>query len=279
MALRGFVAIVTGGANGLGRSIVLLLAGEGAFVVVGDLDDDQGLLVQQQWEKNDNFVEIEETDRRKGSVTFHHFDARQSTSCQELVEFTVQKHGHLDILVNNVGIQPTQSAVPLHLLSDLLWDDILTVNLKCAFWMCKYSIPHLLTQNTSTHDNKLRIRSSIVNIASIQGVQSQKGVGAYAASKGGLLSLTRQLACEYGGQGLRVNAVSPGSVPTELMRQNTNLEYVTSNTPLKRLGEPEDVARAVLFLVDPNSSGWLTAQNIVLDGGITSKGGWATLDV
>jgi len=116
----------------------------------------------------------------------------------------------------------------------------------------------------------------IINNASIQAVQSQPNVSAYASSKGGLVALTRQIAVDYGRYNIRCNAISPGSTLTPLMMKTTVTDYVKSNTPIPRLGEPPDMANVVFFLASKEAE-WLTGQNIIVDGGVTSKGGWAAL--
>lgn len=115
---------------------------------------------------------------------------------------------------------------------------------------------------------------SIINNSSIQGIMSQKCVTAYAASKGGILSLTRALAVEYGSYNIRTNSICPGTIQTDMGAANTNFDYAISNTPLGNLGVPQDIGQAVVFLA---SSRWITGQNIVIDGGITIKGGWSEM--
>jgi meso-butanediol dehydrogenase/(S,S)-butanediol dehydrogenase/diacetyl reductase len=144
--------------------------------------------------------------------------------------------------------------------------------------LCFFTI-QFLTEIILTHTLVMlkNGKGSIINNSSIQGVNSQRNVSAYAATKGAIISLTRQLACEYGVNNIRVNTVSPGSVQTPLMAANTgNLDYVKNNTPLNRLGVPDDIAQMVLFLAS-NKSSWITGQNLCVDGGITIKGGWAKL--
>eukprot|EP01116_Phalansterium_solitarium_P001819 TRINITY_DN11635_c0_g1_i1.p1 TRINITY_DN11635_c0_g1~~TRINITY_DN11635_c0_g1_i1.p1 ORF type:complete len:260 (+),score=46.85 TRINITY_DN11635_c0_g1_i1:150-929(+) len=257
MSLHKKVVIVTGGASGIGRASTLKFATEGADVVFGDVSEEAGSEVSAAWQQDG-----------RGSVTFFKFDAASGEDCRKLVEFSVNKFGRVDVLFNNVGIQPKESRVPIHLLEEATWDNVMNVNLKSAFWMCKYVVPHMLKQSSG----------AIINNASIQGINSQKLVGVYAATKGGLLSLTRQLACEYGGNGIRCNAISPGSIVSELMRKNTNLEYVTGNTPLGCVGEPDDIADAAVFLASSKSK-WVTGHNFVVDGGVTIKGGWASLQI
>ncbi|KAL6076327.1 Oxidoreductase UcpA [Balamuthia mandrillaris] len=269
MAMRGRIAVVTGGAQGIGRATALLLAAEGATVYVGDRSAAQlRELSQEAAEKNSK------TEGGGGQVIGIECDLSTADGCKGFAREVLARieRQPLDLLFNNVGIQPPESRVPLHLLEEAVWDHVLSTNLRSAFLLSKLLLPSLLSS-----DPRAR-QASIINNASIQGIQSQRHCGAYAASKGALLSLTRQLACEYGAQGLRVNSISPGSVATPLMRANTAQNgYVEANTPLGRVGEPEDIARAVLWLAVGEGAKWLTGHNLVVDGGITVKGGWAAL--
>jgi len=154
----------------------------------------------------------------------------------------------------------------IHEVTEEEWDEVIKINLKSLFWLTKFVIPYMIKQKFGV----------IINNASIQAIASQKGVSHYAASKGAMVALTRQLAVQYGEYKIRVNSLSPGSTMTPLMAANTNPEYPLSNTPMKVLGEPEDMANMVYFL-SSRGARWVTGQNIVVDGGITIKGGWAKL--
>jgi len=264
--LSGLSIIVTGGANGIGKQTCSSMFREGAHVVCGDINENDLNKFQKEFELEEELNCCSEP-HKKGSISFHKFDASSSDSCKKLVDFTFEKFKKIDVLFNNVGIQPKESGVPIHLLDDSIWDLVLTVNLKSTFWLCKNVIPHMISQG----------KGSIINNASIQGIQSQMGAPVYAASKGGLLSLTRQLSCEYGRNNIRVNSISPGCICTNLMLENnSDLSYPLNNTPLSRLGSVDDVANCVIFLASDKSS-WITGQNIVVDGGMTSKGGWAPI--
>jgi NAD(P)-dependent dehydrogenase (short-subunit alcohol dehydrogenase family) len=261
--VKNKVIIITGGAQGIGKACSLKLAEEGAHIICGDIDEKAGLELLREWEQED---------KKEGSIDFIQFDASKGKDCEKLVNFTFSKFGRIDVLFNNVGIQPKESYIPIHLLNEEMWDQIFNVNIKSFFWMTKYCIPHMLKR---TENGKYQC--SIINNASIQGLQSQKGVSAYAATKGAIQSLTRQLACEYGPFGIRVNTISPGTIMTELaIRNNQSFSYIEQNTPLKTCGEPKDIAEIVLFLASDNAK-WITGQNFIVDGGITIKGGWSPL--
>lgn len=267
MDTAGKVAIVTGGAQGIGRACCLLLAQHGFYVVCGDANEEAGRSLEE-WST------AQQRQDDPSRILFVPFDASQGADCERLVNEAINKFGRIDVLFNNVGIQPALAQVPIHLLEEQHWDSIMDVNLKSIFWMCKFCIPHMMEQNKKSDDCS---QCSIINNASIQAISSQPHVPAYAASKGGIVALTRQLACDYGRHGIRVNAVSPGTIATELARKATpDFTYVESNTPLGRVGDPDDVASLVLFLAGEGAR-WITGQNIPVDGGITIKGGWAPL--
>jgi len=259
LELESKVVIITGGAQGIGRQTCKHFAKHGAIVICLDLNRERGQDLEKEWKNEGKGV---------GAIEFVELDVSNGEQCKSTVENVFRKYQRIDVLFNNAGIQPKESNVPIHLLEENVWDKVLDVNLKSIFFMCKYTIPHMINAK----------KGAIVNNSSIQGINSQRGVPVYSASKGAILSLTRQLAVEYGRYNIRVNAVSPGSIMTDLARENNkSFPYVVSNTPMGVLGEPGDVADLVLFLSSDRSK-WVTGQNYVVDGGITIKGGWASLD-
>jgi NAD(P)-dependent dehydrogenase (short-subunit alcohol dehydrogenase family) len=254
----GKIVIVTGGAGGLGRAICLEFARSGAQVVCGDIDPTAGQ------ELLGSAVGL------PGQIHFVQGDMRRAETCDRLIE-AARRVGGVDVLCNNVGIQPAKSFVPAHELDDEIWDAILTVNLKSFFWMVKRCVPFM----------KARGGGVIINTGSVQGLQSQKAAAAYAASKGGVLSLTRQLALEYAQDNIRVLAVAPGTFETPLMQEvfrgiqdKSYEERLTNAYPMKRFGKPEELARVVVFLAGPGAS-FMTGECVTVDGGIMAQGGWA----
>jgi len=259
------VVIVTGGAKGIGRGICLAFAGEGARVLCADIDAAAGEPI------------VREGQSLAGEIHFLHADISQNSACQEVVGVAVSRWGGVDILCNNAGIQPADSYLPAHELPEETWDRIIAVNLKSYFLMTKHCVPVMQERGGGV----------IVNTASVQGLQSAPGVPAYAASKGGILSLTRQLALDYAGDNIRVLAVNPGAIDTpmtdeviaffgldkeELLREYAKLQ------PLSRIGQPEDVASVVLFLASDKAS-FMTGEYVNVDGGAMAKGGWADAEL
>lgn len=187
---------------GIGLASCLELAGRGYDVVCGDIDEAARHNAEKTWKDMGLSV---------GSLTTVPFNAAKAADCKLLVERATDHFGRVDALFNNVGIQPDASNVPLHELDEEMWDDIMNVNLKSFFRMSKLVVPLMLARGGG----------AIVNNASIQGIQSQRGVPAYAASKGGILSLTRHMAVHYGANRIRVNSVSPGSTMTPLLENQS----------------------------------------------------------
>lgn len=254
---QGKVVIVTGGAKGIGRGIVQAFAGEGAQVLCADIDDNAG-------------AEVVASHRQ---IRYENADVSKSDVCRSLVENVGESWGGVDILCNNVGIQPTDCYLPAHELPEELWDRIINVNLKSRFLMVKYCVPMM----------KKRGGGVIINMASVQGLQSAKGISAYAASKGGDLSLVRQLALDYAEDNIRVVAVNPGTIETPLLQEaidsiggveNEIRKDMASRHAVNRLGSPEDIANAVLFLASSRAS-FITGESVNVDGGLMAKGAWA----
>jgi len=200
-------------------------------------------------------------------------DVAHASVCQRVVRRTVEEFGGVDVVFNNVGIQPPESNCRIEDLPDRLWDRMMDVNLKSYFLMAKYALPEL----------RKRGGGVIINNASVQGLQSQKGVPAYAATKGGVLALTRQLAVEYAAENIRVVAVCPGTIDTEMVRaaaarepdgMQAALERWGKKHPLGRIGTGQDVANVVTFLASDRAA-FITGESVCVDGGFMALGAWA----
>lgn len=258
----GKVVIVTGGASGIGRATALEFAREGAQVAVADIDTVAGEAVASRVR-----------DLGAGGLLVE-ADVSRWEAARRVVAETVAAFGGVDILFNNVGIQPTDSYVRIEDTTEEMWDLILGVNLKSCYLMSKYAIPEM----------RRRGGGAIINTASVQGLQSQQLVPAYAASKGGILSLTRQMALDYASENIRVLAVCPGTVDTKLLRtaadavQGDPDEIIAAwgkTHPLGRMGTGRDIANVVLFLASDRAS-FMTGEHVSVDGGYMARGAWAS---
>jgi NAD(P)-dependent dehydrogenase (short-subunit alcohol dehydrogenase family) len=251
MRLEGKVSIVSGAGSGLGKAIALLFAREASKVVIAEIREESGREVSQQVE------------REGRSCLFVRTDITIASDVERMVEETLRTFGRIDVLVNNAGINPSRT--PVHETSEESWDRTLVVNLRGAFLCSKYVLPVMMKQKGG----------SIINIASIIGAMGCSDRAAYAASKGGLSGLGRSMAADYASYGIRVNTLNPGFIETDLTRiyfdklraqDPGKMERLIGHHPLGRLGKPEDVAYASLFLASDESS-WMTGLDIGVDGG------------
>lgn len=244
--LEGKVAIVTGGSSGIGRATAIAFAREGANVVIAARRTQEG----------------EETVRlaqEAGSeALFVQTDVTKAADVEALVNKTLETYGRLDCTFNNAGVG---KSTPLIESSEDEWNSEIDVNLK-GVWLClKYQIPAMLKTGAG----------AIVNMASIGGgVIGVPDFSAYNAAKGGVVALTRSAAMEYASKGIRINAVSPGIISTEILAgvPEETLEQMTATIPLKRAGRAEEVAEAVVWLCSDGAS-YITGQNLAIDGGYT----------
>jgi NAD(P)-dependent dehydrogenase (short-subunit alcohol dehydrogenase family) len=259
---EGKVALVTGGALGIGKGIVEAFAREGAGVAIADVDA----------EAASSLARAVEAAGGRALATIG--DVSVAEDAERLVAETVTGLGRLDVLVNNAGIQPVDWYFRVEETPEQVWDRILGVNLKGTFLMSKYAIPRIREAGGG----------AVVNMASVQGLQSMPRVPSYAASKGGVLSLTRNMALDYARENIRVNAVCPGTIDSEMVRAaaraeggdiEANVRRYGSFHPIGRIGLPEDIAQAVLFLASPRA-GFITGEHLSVDGGFMAQGAWAT---
>jgi NAD(P)-dependent dehydrogenase (short-subunit alcohol dehydrogenase family) len=253
------VVIVSGGAHGIGKASTLAFAREGYRVAVADIDHASGEKLGAS---------------SRGEIAFIHADVSRSNEARDVVQKTVVAFGGVDVLFNNVGIQPPDSYRTAEHLDEAVWDRVMDVNAKSCFLLCKYAIPEMLKRGGGV----------IINNASTQGLQSQKLVPAYAASKGAILSLTRNLALDYADKNIRVVAICPGSVDTPLLRAAAAVESPQNpdeavrqwgaKHPIGRIGRAEEIAEVVLFLASEKAS-FITGEYVCVDGGLMAKGAWA----
>ena len=244
MELQNKVALVTGGAQGIGKTIGEELTRAGAHVVLGDVN-----LEGAQ-------VTAEAINNNGGSASAIKIDVSNATEVQQVFDFIMKDKKPVDIVVNNAGI--TRDGLMLRM-KEIDWDLVLDINLKGSFLCSQQAAKQMMKQKSGV----------IVNISSIVGVMGNFGQANYSASKAGVIGLTKTLAREVASRGIRVNAVAPGFIDTEMTRtlDETIRQKLIEQIPLSRLGLPEDVARCVSFLVSDKSS-YITGQVINLNGGM-----------
>lgn len=244
MKLEGKVALITGGAQGIGRAIALILARQGARVVISDVNLEKA---------QETCREIESAGGQALAIEGNVADAK---AAENMVERAVEKFGALDILVNNAGI--TRDGVLLRMKEED-WDSVMAVNLKGAFQCTRAALRFFLKRKAG----------KIVNIASVTGEMGNAGQSNYAASKAGLIGFTKSVAREYASRNIQVNAVAPGFIDTAMTQAipQRDRDSLIKQIPMERLGTPEDVAEAVLFLAS-SAADYITGQVLNVNGGM-----------
>ena len=249
MRLANKVALISGGARGMGAAEAKLFSQEGARVVIGDILEDEGRQTE---------VEINESG---GECLFIRLDVTQEADWVHAVSAAVLRFGKLDILVNNAGAFRTGGVEET---SGQLWDQVMDVNAKSVFLGTKAAIPEMRKVGSG----------SIINISSTDGLVGLAGRAAYTASKGAVRIFTKATAIQHAKDGIRCNSVHPGAVDTPMTAEmRTDPERLLLNineTPLGRIGQPEDIAYGVLFLAS-NESSFMTGSELVIDGGRTAQ--------
>jgi NAD(P)-dependent dehydrogenase (short-subunit alcohol dehydrogenase family) len=258
MDLERRVAVVTGGAGGIGRAIADLFAREGASVVIADTDEAQGHQVTA------------DLHARGDSALFVPCDVSRATDVERLAEEAVRAFGCIDILCNNAGIQRYGSVSET---SEEVWDEVMAVNLKGVYLCSRYCIPHI----------QRRGGGAVLHVASVQALASQRNVAAYSASKGAVLALTRSMAVDYAESNIRVNCICPGSVDTPMLRWAADVLTDDPDAalhawgrlhPMGRVAYPQEVAQVALFLASDRAS-FVTGAAYSVDGGlIAALGGF-----
>jgi NAD(P)-dependent dehydrogenase (short-subunit alcohol dehydrogenase family) len=241
------VVIVTGGSSGIGRVTAITFAREGAKVVVAARRTNEG---------EETVKQIAEAG---GEAIFVQTDVTQAAAVEALVDRTLEHYGRLDCAFNNAGSGKGARLIDL---TEAEWEQEIAVNLK-SVWLClKYQIPAMLKSG----------KGAIVNMGSQGAILGVPNYAAYGAAKGGVVSLTRAAAAEYAAEGIRINAVSPGAIETELWANAPAgmLEQVAAGIPMQRVGQPVDIAEAVVWLCS-DASAFMTGQNIAIDGGYTTS--------
>jgi len=239
--LEGTVTLVTGAASGIGKACAERFRAEGATVAGADVADAPGVA---------------------------HLDVRDEEGVRAFVARVAAEHGRIDALLNAAGVA---GGGPVHLQDARAWDRVLEVNLKGTFLVCKHALVQMLQQAPIDGE-----RGAIVNLASIEGLEGTAGGGAYNASKGGVVLLTKNLAIDYGRQGIRVNAICPGFIETPMLEQALGApalasvrEEIRQEHKLRRFGRPEEIAAVACFLVSRDAS-FVSGQALAVDGGYTA---------
>lgn len=255
MLLQDKIAIITGAASGIGRASALVFAAEGAKVVLADVQDEAG--EQAARDVRD----------QGGEALFVHTDVSRASEAERLIETTVSRFGRIDVQFNNAGIVIFKRAAEF---TEEEWDKVLGVNLK-GVWLCsKYAIPYMQRQGGG----------SIVNTASVHGQATAQLVASYAASKGGVIQLTKAMALDYARDNIRVNCILPGVVDTPLMRSNLRavnpgheeeeFQKSAAYEPLGRVADPAEIGRVAAFLASDSAS-FITGAPLIVDGGLLAK--------
>jgi len=253
MKLEQRVAVITGAGSGIGQAMARLFAGEGARIFAADVNESAA----------------QETARiiteAGGTCRTFAVDVSRPEQVRAMVDAAISAFGRIDILCNNAGIGSTTDVVECE---PDEWDRVMTVNVKSVYLGCKYAIPHMLAQGGGV----------IVNTASVAGMVGLPKRASYSASKGAVIALTRQVAVEYVEQGIRVNCLCPGTVDSpwvgRLLQQADDpvaaRQALVARQPLGRLGTPDEIAAAALYLVSDDAA-FITGTGLVIDGGLTAR--------
>lgn len=236
------VAIITGGAAGIGKATAAEFLDKGATVVIADVAEERGT----------------DTARELG-CTFQQCDVSHFDDVQSLVDGVVDDYGQLDVMVNNAGIGSESSVVEMELDE---WDRVIAINLTGVMYGTKAALPHLLESE-----------GAVINVESIYGLRGGRGAAAYSAAKGGVVNFTQQVAVDYAPDNVRVNGVCPAFVRTpmtaDLLEQERFYEFLRQRTPMDRPADPEEIAPLIVFLASDGAS-YITGANIPVDGGWTA---------
>lgn len=247
--LKGKTAIITGASSGIGKSTAILLAKNGANIVVADIDEKQGKTV------------VEKLKSHEGEAIFVKVDTSSAEEVSQMVKTTMDNFGRLDIAVNNAGVGGESALIEEYSVES--WDKTIAINLSGVFYGMKYQIPAMLKNGGG----------AIINMASILGQVGFASSCAYVAAKHGIVGLTKNGALEYAKQGIRVNAIGPGFIKTPLLEDNLDdeqMEQITALHPQGRLGKPDEIAELVLWLATEKSS-FVNGAYLPADGGYLAQ--------
>ncbi len=255
--LKNKIAVITGGAGGIGRAGVIRFAQEGAFCVIADLDEKNGLALEA------------EIIAAGGKAKFIKCDVSNSESVRAVLDYCKNELGGLDVIYNNAGVYLAKHDGRITEIEEEIWEKVLAINLRSVFLFCKYGIPLL----------QARGGGAVINTASSAGMIGIPNCDAYTATKGAIVQLTKSMAAEYGRYAVRVNCISPAAIMTPMVRESNppdcdefdETAFLGLRTPLRRYGTPEEIANLALFLASDEAS-YLNGAIIAADGGITING-------
>ncbi len=249
--LVGKIAVVTGAADGIGHAIAEGFAREGAHVFAGDIDDAKGEAV------------VAALKAEGLAADYLHCDVAVAADVARLVDTAAETGGRLDVLVNNAAI--AIGGMPLHEMTEAQWNRLIAVNLTSVFLGCKAALPHMIRQKSG----------AIINMASAQGHVGLDGWTAYAGAKGAVMSMSRQMAVEFGPLNIRVNSISPGTIATPMnekivAEQGDHIARAWLKMhPIGRIGKPSEIAEAAIYLAS-DAAGFTTGIDLRVDGGLTA---------
>lgn len=238
---KGQTVIITGASHGIGEGIARLFAKQGAIVVIADVNKERGKLVEESIKQDG------------GKAFFFHTDVRKEEDITSLMEQVMEKYGKINILVNNAGKVLFKSLLELSVEE---WDDVISTNMRSVFIASREA------------GKRMTEGGRIINMASTRAFMSEPNTESYSASKGGIVALTHSLAASLHTKGITVNCISPGWIQTEDYDELTEKDH--SQHWSNRVGKPEDIAKACLYLADPENN-FINGQNIIIDGGMTRK--------
>lgn len=247
MRLEGKTVVITGASSGLGRATALRAASEGANIVNAD--------IQRGPRRGDDPTD-DRIEREGGRAMFIETDVTDLAAVRATIDAAVEEYGSVDAMVNNAGRAASYALTDTE---ESNWHTSLELNLTGVYHGCLAGVERMLDSDGG----------SIVNISSVFGVVGAPNSASYSASKGGVISLTRQVARDYAADGIRVNAISPGFVDTRMLQDDTHegtIEFARQRTPMGRVGKPDEIAEAVVFFASDAAS-FITGQNLIIDGG------------